>query len=450
MKRANVIDIERAFKSANDKVHYISKHKDYWNRPAWELKYGVLYHEGSVVGKCNSELNIVIRYWTTCEIEYRYIYYKNPRWFKSNTNINYYNLSKDSITNYGSDIKSIIEDLLFGTYYRMVSLKLKLENYLNRNKYTNLKTLKLEYDLYRKTLSRIRINIVHWCKKYNIDFNGVYYYDRKFWWGEYIGYRYNYYNTYLKGDTNNIKNILLSRNLRNLLNAKIYYWDNCRNGVLKDKHIPFKKFLEIWKNPNNKKILKEEIENKIEEIKRKFEEKEERKKNKILQELPDLINKFRNYEIRTIHYEINKYCNEIFIRNHPNGEDIEFSNGGCSNKKTLRKLILLITTCFDNNITISERICRNRHIRVNNLHIREIDNSNICNINLYNNNIYNKYIVNINNTILKNLTNSQFWNVYCYEGRISFMEIIKYCIDNNIELYSYIATKRSIIKEYSK
>ena len=254
MKRNTVTNILKEFYSANDKVHYISKHNGYWNKPAWELRYGLLYHNNNLIGKCNSELNVVIRYWKNNEIDYRYIYYKKYEWFNSYNDPDYYNLSQDSITNDKSDIKSIIEDLLFGIYYRTASIKLRLENYLSRNKYNTLKIYKLDYDLCKKALNHVRTNIPYWCKKYYIDFDGVYYYDRRFWWGEYIGYRYHHYNTWLKGDTNNIKNILLSQNLRRLLNAKIYYWDNCRNGVFKDKHIPFKKFLEIWKNPNNQML----------------------------------------------------------------------------------------------------------------------------------------------------------------------------------------------------
>lgn len=419
MKRNTVTNILKEFYSANDKVHYISKHNGYWNKPAWELKYGVLYHENNIVGKCNSELNVVINYYKTNEIEYRYIYRKDRAWWNVDKIVNNYNLSKDSIINYESDIKSIIEDLLFGTYYRTVSLKLKLENYLTRNKYAQLKTLKLEYDICKKTLNHIRINIPYWCKKYNISFSGIYYYDRKFWWGEYVGYRYNYYTTYLKGDTNNIKNILLSQNLCKLLNAKIYYWNNCRNGVLKDRHIPFKKFLEIWKNPNNKKILKEEINIKIENFKRKIQEKEELEKNEALKELPKLVEKFRNYEINYISHTISQYGGEIFIRNSKDSNCIKLSNGYSIAKPTFFKIISLFLLCLHNNITISKKICYNRKINVDGYTIIEI-------------------------------SNSEFWSISWYFGTISIMEIQKYCNDNKLEFPIYKISKRSIIKKYSK
>lgn len=419
MKRNTVTNILKEFYSANDKVHYISKHNGYWNKPAWELRYGLLYHKNRLIGKCNSELNVIINYYNTNEIEYRYIYRKDRNWWNVDKITNNYSLSKDSITNYGSDIKSIIEDLLFGTYYRTVSLKLKLENYLSRNKYTRLKSLKLEYDLCRKTLSRIRIDITHWCEKYNINFDGVYYYDRKFWWGEYVGYRYNYYNTYLKGDTNNIKNILLSQNLRKLLNAKIYYWDNCRNGVLKNKHIPFKKFLEIWKNSNNKKILKEEVDIKIEEVKRKFKEKEEYKKQEVLKQLPNIIEKFRTHEINYIDYNIRKYCNEDFVRNDKNNIDVEFSNGSFISKETFHRIIILFTTCINNNITISRKLCL-------------------------------KYGINISNVMIYEIDNSEYWNISFGSVKLSYMEVLKYCTDNHISLYNNKLSKRSIIKKYSR
>lgn len=418
MKRNTVRNILKEFYLANDKVHYISKHNELWNKPAWELKYGVLYHENNLIGKCNSELNIVINYWNNNEIEYRYIYRKGRAWWIDKI-VNNYNLSKDSITNDKSDIKSIMEDLLFGIYYRTASIKLKLENYLNRNKYARLKTCKLEYDLCKKALSRIRINIIHWCKKYNIDFDGIYYYDRRFWWGEYIGYRYNNYFSHLKGDTNNIKNILLSQNLCKLLNAKIYYWDNCRNGVLKDRHIPFKKFLNIWKNPNNKKILKEEVDIKIENFKRKIQEREEFEKQEVLKELPKLVEKFRNYEINYIPYNISKYCNEVFIRNNKDGNNIEFSDGCSIDKTKFFKIISLFLLCLHNNITISKKVCDNRKINVDGCRIIEI-------------------------------SNSEFWSVHCYFGNISIMEIQKYCNDNKLEFPIYKISKRSIIKKYSK
>lgn len=418
MKRANVIDIETAFYSANDKVHYISKHHGYWNKPAWELKYGSLYHNNKLIGKCNSELNIVINFWENKEIDYRYIYNKTHHGFNPNK-IEYYNLSCDSIKNDKSDIKSIMEDLLFGIYYRTASIKLRLENYLSRNKYTHLKTLRLEYDLCKKVLSRIRINIVHWCKKYNINFDGICYYDRRFWWGEYVGYRYNNYFSHLKGDTNNIKNILLSQNLRKLLNAKIYYWDNCRNGALKDKHISFKKFLEIWKNPNNKKILKEEVNIKIENFKREIKEREELKKNEALKELPKLVEKFRNYEINYISHTISQYGGEVFMRNSKDGNRIEFSNGCSVDKTTFFKIISLFLLCLHNNITISKKICYNRKINVDDYAIIEI-------------------------------SNSEFWSIYCYFGNISIMEIQKYCNDNKLEFPIYRTTKLTIIKRYSK
>lgn len=419
MKIKRVIDIENAFYSANDKVHYVSKHKCWFNTYAWELKYGLLYHEGKLIGKCNSELNIIIRYWKNHEIDYRYIYYKKYKWFNSYNAPDYYNLSQDSITNDKSDIKSIIEDLLFGVYYGTASIKLRLENYLSRNKYNTLKTYKLEYDLCKKALNHIRTNIPYWCKKYYIDFNGVYYYDRRFWWGEYIGYRYNHYNTWLKGDTNNIKNIMLSQNLRRLLNAKIYYWDNCRKGVFKDKHIPFKKFLEIWKNPNNKMIFKKEVSNAIEKIKIEFEERERYKKNTVLQALPLWIEKFRTSEIDTIPYDISKYVNEVFVRKDINSTCIEFSNGWHTTIETFNEIISLITACVFNNITLSEKVCNNRNIKVGNIRVQEIDNS-------------------------------EFWSITLDIGRLSYMEIIKYCTDNHITVYNNKVSKYSILKKYSR
>lgn len=419
MKRNTVTNILKEFNSVNDKVHYISKHNGYWNKPAWELRYGLLYNNNNLIGKCNSELNVVINYYNTNEIEYRPIYKKGRNWWNVDKIINNYNLSKDSITNYESDIESIIEDLLFGIYYRTVSLKLKLENYLSRNKYARLKSLKLEYDLCKKALSRIRIDISHWCEKYNINFNGVYYYDRRFYWGEYIGYRYNYYDTYLKGDTNNVKNILLSQNLRNLLNAKIYYWDNCRNGVLKDKHIPFKKFLEIWKNPNNKSIFKKEIEIKIEEVKRKLKEREEYKKQEVLKQLPNIIEKFRTYEIDYIDYNIRKYCNEDFVRNNKNNTSVEFSNGSFISKETFHRIIILFTTCINNNITISRKLCLKYGINISNIRIYEIDNS-------------------------------EYWSISFSNVKLSYMEVLKYCTDNHISLYNNRFSKKSIIKKYSR
>ena len=419
MKRNTVTNILKEFHSANDKVHYISKHNGYWNKPAWELRYGLLYHNNNLIGKCNFELNVVINYYGTNELEYRLIYRKCPNWLNVDKITNNYNLSKDSITNYGSDIKSIIDDLLFGTYYRTVSLKLKLENYLSRNKYARLKSLKFEYDLCKKALSRIRIDIVQWCEKYSINFDGVYYYDRKFWWGEYVGYRYNYYNTHLKGDTNNIKNVLLSQNLRKLLNAKIYYWDNCKNGALKNKHIPFKKFLEIWKNPNNKKILKEEIDIKIEEFKRKIKEQKKKKKQEVLRQLPNIIEKFRTYEINYIDYDISKYCNENFVRNDKNNISVEFSNGSFISKETFHKIIILFTTCINNNITISHKLCL-------------------------------KYGINISNVMIYEIDNSEYWSISFNSVKLSYMEVLKYCTDNHISLYNNKLSKRSIIKKYSR
>lgn len=419
MKRNTVTNILKEFNSANDKVHYISKHNGHWNKPAWELRYGLLYHENNLIGKCNSILNVVINYYNTNEIEYRCIYRKGRNWWNVDKITNNYNLSKDSITNYESNIESIIEDLLFGIYYRTVSLKLKLENYLSRNKYARLKSLKLEYDLCKKALSRIRIDISHWCEKYSINFDGVYYYDRKFWWGEYVDYRYNYYNTYLKGDTNNIKNIILSQNLRRLLNAKIYYWDNCRKGIFKDKHIPFKKFLEIWKNPNNKIIFKKEVSNAIEKIKIEFEERERYKKNTVLQVLPLWIEKFRTREIDIIPYDISKYINEVFVRKDIDSTCIEFSNGWHMTIETFNEIISLITACVFNNITLSEKVCNNRNIKVGNTRVQEIDNS-------------------------------EFWSITLDIGRLSYMEMIKYCTDNHITVCNNKVSKYSILKKYSR
>ena len=87
--------------------------------------------------------------------------------------------------------------------------------------------------------------------------------------------------------------------------------------------------------------------------------------------------------------------------------------------ETFNEIISLITACVFNNITLSEKVCNNRNIKVGNTRVQEIDNS-------------------------------EFWSITLDIGRLSYMEIIKYCTDNHITVYNNKVSKYSILKKYSR
>lgn len=389
-------EIFKQFNNLNDKV-FIKASKYYGYFPQydfgyrWVLKDGVLYHDGEIIGKCNSDLGIQINYYRTDSLT-RNIFY-DITYKDDNTKILTFFLDRDFIFTSNSDIGIILLEILASSYCRVVADLNHLISETNKNRFANINYLYSCYKTNYSQLKYVKRFTSDVCMKHGLNRNQYVktYLNRKVYWCERNGNKISYNNINISTDTDNTKLLTLNKRIKSIVECKIFYWNNFRKGIYKDKKIPYKTILSQWQDPIKRKELIETTQNDVKIDKQAKAERLKAQRDKYTQQ-------FNNFEINVIPYSIMGW-RDVIIRYNEEKDIIECSKGYSINKSDFIEIAEFVKTCFYNNVTLSPTDCNVNNfkltdsIRINNVDVKKGDIEIILNyigyIKLDVNNVYN-------------------------------------------------------------
>ena len=341
----------------------------HWSgKPYYNILNGCLYKKGKVIAKRDNYLNCVITYHDY--LPHNFLIQnktKRPKGYLIKTpakGILYRALRCAHITLIGSN--KTIDELIKASLINVCVAFSRLINYNDSNSFRYLKCLYHQY----KEAFKDHKTLVNILKKSNliVDYEDVVWENVKIEYKDYLHpYQTITHNITLRG----IRDFILTPEQVEEINNKIYWYNNIKRGVYSDKHITWDLFKAISKNTYWNRILRKDIIYTINKIKRDDDAKQALLEEKYKKELPDLIEKFKSGKINVIDYNHNKFMGYDILRKIDNGNIIT-SHGNLLRPLEFHRLLIFMKTIVHNNINITKQYLRYNIIKINNIHLSKI------------------------------------------------------------------------------
>lgn len=423
MKSVGTInEILDLFYNRIDDISIHTKHTVENGKYGYELKNGILYCRGRIIGVCNKLIPFVVK---LNDIE-DYLYgplvkLKNQK-IRGINNIDIYNICRENTNIIYNDIHSILSVLWYGINQNLTVIKHILEKDVTNQKFADVRTHQIKYNNARKAWRSALKDILSICKAQGIDANNI------------INKAYTLYNTYVeyKGfrkiynifdTTINLKDnirITLSPKQNLIISGKILYWQTIRaKKVILPYCKNYTEFKKLWNNRTTRKELKSIIKIKFNEYLDNQKVIEEEKAKKYREELEVLIQEFRDYKISSIPYQWRQYGTYAVMRYESTNGIVRLWNDAVIKLKDFTDFAHFFAACVQNNIQLNRKTCYNYKIQFGGYYIWEVQANDLWNA---------------------------MWGGQC----ITIMDVIIICNRIGISLEEYKVTRKQLLSQFEK
>lgn len=417
-----ITEILDLFYNRIDDISIHTKHTVENGKYGYELKNGILYCRGRIIGVCNKLIPFVVK---LNDIE-DYLYgplvkLKNQK-IRGKINVDIYNICRENTNIIYNDIHSILSALWYGVNQNLNVTRHILKQDITNQRFANVKYNQIYYNNARKGWRSALKDILIIGKEYNIDVNKII--DKAYTlyntYVEYKGYK-KLYNTF--DTTINLKDnirITLSPKENLIISGKIIYWQTIRaKKVILPYYKNYTEFKKLWNNKTTRKELKSIIKIKFNEYLDNQKAIKEAKAKKYREELEVLIQEFRNYKISSIPYQWRQYGTYAVMRYESTNGIVRLWNDAVIKLKDFTDFAHFFAACVQNNIQLNRKTCYNYKIQFGGYYIWEVQANDLWNV---------------------------MWNSQC----VTIMDVITICNRIGINLKECKVTRKQLLSQFEK
>lgn len=423
MKSVGTInEILDLFYNRIDDISIHTKHTVKNGKYGYELKNGILYCRGRIIGVCNKLIPFVVK---LNDIE-DYLYgplvkLKNQK-IRGINNIDIYNICRQNSIIIYNDAYSILSTLWNGVNQNLTVTRHILEKDVTNQKFADVRTHQIKYNNARKGWRSALKDILSICKEYGLDADTIINRTQSFnfTYVEYRGFAKNY--TRLSSIFNlkdNIR-ITLSPKENLIISGKIIYWQTIRSKKVNTAYCKnYAEFKKLWNNTITRKQLKDIIRIKFNEYLDNQKAIEEAKAKKYREELEVLIQEFRNYKISSIPYQWRQYGTYAVMRYESTNGIVRLWNDAVIKLKDFTDFAHFFAACVQNNIQLNRKTCYNYKIQFGGYYVWEVQANDL-------------------------------WNVMWGDQCITIMDVIIICNRIGISLEECKVTRKQLLSQFEK
>ena len=423
MKSVGTInEILDLFYNRVDDISIHTKHIVANGKYGYELKNGILYCRGRIIGVCNKSIPFVVKLNDIEDYLYRPLVKLKNQKIRGKINVDIYNICRQNSEVLIANTYGMLTSLWNGVNQNLTVTRHILEKDVTNQRFADVRTHQIKYNNARKAWRSALKDILSICKAQGIDANNIINkaYTLYNTYVEYKGFRkiYNTFNT-----TINLKNnirITLSPKQNLIISGKILYWQTihakkvilpyCRN---------YTEFKKLWSNRTTRKELKSIIKIKFNEYLDNQKTIEEEKAKKYREELEVLIQEFRNYKINNIPYQWRHYGTYAVMRYESTNGIIRLWNGIDIKLKDFIDFAHFFAACVQNNIQLNRKTCYNYKIQFGGYYIWEVQANDLWNV---------------------------MWSGQC----VTIMDVISICNRIGISLEECKITRKQLLSQFEK
>lgn len=384
MKTVGTInEILDLFYNKIDDISIHTKHTVENGKYGYELKNGILYCRGRIIGVCNKYLPFVVRLHDIEDYLYRPLVKLKNQKIRDKINVDIYNICRENTNIIYNDIHSILSALWYGVNQNLNVARHILKQNITNQRFVNVKYNQIYYNNARKGWRSALKDILIIGKEHNIDVNKII--DKAYTlyntYVEYKGYK-KLYNTF--DTTINLKDnirITLSPKENLIISGKILYWQTIRSKKVNITYCKnYAEFKKLWNNRITRKQLKDVIRIKFNEYLDNQKAIEEAKAKKYREELEVLIQEFRDYKISNIPYQWRQYGTYAVMRYESTNGIVRLWNDAVIKLKDFTDFAYFFAACVQNNIQLNRKTCYNYKIQFGGYYIWEVQANDLWNV----------------------------------------------------------------------
>ena len=417
-----ITEILDLFYKRIDNISIHTKHTVENGKYGYELKNGILYCRGRIIGVCNKSIPFVVKLNDIEDYLYRPLVKLKNQKIRGKINVDIYNICRQNSEVLIANTYGMLTSLWNGVNQNLTVTRHILEKDVTNQRFADVRTHQIKYNNARKAWRSALKDILSICKAQGIDANNIINkaYTLYNTYVEYKGFRkiYNTFNT-----TINLKNnirITLSPKQNLIISGKIFYWQTIRaKKVILPYCRNYTEFKKLWSNRTTRKELKSIIKIKFNEYLDNQKAIEEEKAKKYREELEVLIQEFRNYKINNIPYQWRHYGTYAVMRYESTNGIIRLWNGIDIKLKDFIDFAHFFATCVQNNIQLNRKTCYNYKIQFGGYYIWEVQANDLWNA---------------------------MWSGQC----VTIMDVISICNRIGISLKEYKVTRKQLLSQFEK
>jgi hypothetical protein len=413
-----ITEILDLFYKRIDDISIHTKHTVANGKYGYELKDGILYRRGRIIGVCNKSIPFVVKLNDIEDYLYRPLVKLKNQKIRGINNIDIYNICRQNSIIIYNDAYSILSTLWYGINQNLNVTRHILKQHITNQRFADVRTNQIKYNNARKGWRSALKDILSICKAQCIDANKIINkaYTLYNTYVEYKGFRkiYNTFNT-----TINLKDnirITLSPKQNLIISGKILYWQTIRaKKVILPYCRNYTEFKKLWSNRTTRKELKSIIRIKSNE----YLAIKEAKAKKYREELEVLIQEFRDYKISSIPYQWRQYGTYAVMRYESTNGVVRLWNDAVIKLKDFTDFAHFFAACVQNNIQLNRKTCYNYKIQFGGYYIREVQANDLWNA---------------------------MWDGQC----ITIMDVIIICNRIGISLKECKVTRKQLLSQFEK
>lgn len=417
-----ITEILDLFYKRIDNISIHTKHIAKNGKYGYELKNGILYCRGRIIGVCNKSIPFVVKLNDIEDYLYRPLVKLKNQKIRGINNIDIYNICRQNSIIIYNDAYSILSTLWYGVNQNLTVTRHILKQDITNQRFVNVEYNRIKYNNARKGWCSALKDILIIGKEHNIDVNKII--DKAYTlyntYVEYKGYK-KLYNTF--DTTINLKDnirIILSPKENLIISGKILYWQTIRSKKVNTAYCKnYAEFKKLWNNTITRKQLKDIIRIKFNEYLDNQKAIEEAKAKKYREELEVLIQEFRNYKISSIPYQWRQYGTYAVMRYESTNGVVRLWNDAVIKLKDFTGFAHFFAICVQNNIQLNRKTCYNYKIQFGRYYIWEVQANDLWNA---------------------------MWGGQC----ITIMDVIIICNRIGINLEEYKVTRKQLLSQFEK
>ena len=405
-----------------DDISIHTKHIVANGKYGYELKDGILYCRGRIIGVCNKSIPFVVKLNDIEDYLYRPLVKLKNQKIRGKINVDIYNICRENTNIIYNDIHSILSALWYGVNQNLTVIRHILEKDVTNQKFADVRTHQIKYNNARKSWRSALKDILSICKEYGLDTDTIINRTQSFnfTYVEYRGFAKNYTRLSSIFNLKNNIRITLSPKENLIISGKILYWQTIRaKKVILPYCRNYTEFKKLWNNRTTRKELKSIIKIKFNEYLDNQKAIEEAKAKKYREELEVLIQEFRNYKISSIPYQWRQYGTYAVMRYESTNGIVRLWNDAVIKLKDFTDFAHFFAACVQNNIQLNRKTCYNYKIQFGGYYIWEVQANDLWNV---------------------------MWGGQC----VTIMDVISICNRIGISLEECKVTRKQLLSQFEK
>lgn len=417
-----ITEILDLFYKRIDNISIHTKHTVENGKYGYELKNGILYCRGRIIGVCNKSIPFVVKLNDIEDYLYRPLVKLKNQKIRGKINVDIYNICRQNSEVLIANTYGMLTSLWNGVNQNLTVTRHILEKDVTNQRFADVLTHRIKYNNARKGWCSALKDILSICKEYGLDADTIINRTQSFnfTYVEYRGFAKNYIRLSSIFNLKNNIRITLSPKENLIISGKILYWQTIRSKKVNIAYCKnYAEFKKLWSNRTTRKELKSIIKIKFNEYLDNQKAIEEEKAKKYREELEVLIQEFRNYKINNIPYQWRHYGTYAVMRYESTNGIIRLWNGIDIKLKDFIDFAHFFATCVQNNIQLNRKTCYNYKIQFGGYYIWEVQANDLWNV---------------------------MWSGQC----VTIMDVISICNRIGISLKEYKVTRKQLLSQFEK